>query len=286
MLVGAATAESGVGLIIFGVSLVVDIVGGAYLNEVNRSWLIKAIDYCHFGQHPYGDWKLLDDNMHKRTVTGATPSFFGLTYHYKYDFPAECAEIYRRLFGYEGKVILGKVDSGSKNEATKYVVKGKIDLTQFIVGKSYFDLNIKIEYYESAGKQGDLLLFKHLKIRKVKSKEGILIGIEVFHEINLHDLSNIKKISMTTSLDIEGDGKRILPKQIAVKNDKGIDEQERVEFSLNCLSSSSTPDISWRIHNVGWKAKGGIKYDGNYQVGLKKIAKSEYDLAKDYIETA
>jgi hypothetical protein len=29
-----------------------------------------------------------------------------------------------------------------------------------------------------------------------------------------------------------------------------------------------------------------IKYDGNYQVGLKKIAKSEYDLAKDYVERA
>jgi len=47
--------------------------------------------------------------------------------------------------------------------------------------------------------------------------------------IDYVSLSNIKKITMTTSLDIEGGKKRILPKQIAGKNKQGIDETDYVE---------------------------------------------------------
>jgi len=289
MLTGAATAESGVGLILFGVCLVVDVVGGAYLNEVNRSWLLKALEYCHFGEHPYGDWKLFDDNMHNRTVTKKTGLYFFRTYHYKYDFPAECAEIYRRLFGYEGKVILAKIPGPGSNDRDsdiKILIKGKIDLTQFTVGKSYFDLNIKVKYYNSS-QPGDLFLLKDLKIRKIKSKDGILIGLEVYREIDVYTLSQIKQITMSTSLDIEGDGNRVLPKQVVGLNDQGIDEKEQVEFKLTALGNSNANEMTdWRIHNVGWEAKGGVKYDGNYQVGLKEIKQSDYDLAKDYVETS
>ncbi|VAW94433.1 hypothetical protein MNBD_GAMMA21-2118, partial [hydrothermal vent metagenome] len=64
MAAGAATAEFGIGIIIFIIGALIAIAGEIFLREANRPALIKALDYCYFGKNSYSK-SIFSDNPYK-----------------------------------------------------------------------------------------------------------------------------------------------------------------------------------------------------------------------------
>jgi len=179
------------------------------MKDSNRPKLIKDLDYCYFGQHPYGDWALFDENEHQRNENSNEQiNSRGTIDDNVYDIQAELARIYRDLFVYDGFVTLGRVLDKSNKQWDDYAVVGTIIPSQLIQNKTTLFVNIKLEYEN--GTEGKLFTTKHLKIRQIK-KDAAVPTFELYQKLTADEAKGLKRVTMSTQLDIDGDGKKLVP---------------------------------------------------------------------------
>jgi len=206
---GLLTSEMGIGIILMVVGVIVSFVSEALLKDANRPKLIKDLDYCYFGQHPYGDWALFDQNEHdKKENTSKQLNTRGKEEEYTYDIAAELGRIYRDLFVYDGFVAVGRVLDKPNKQWDDYVVVGTIIPSQLIQNKTTLFVNIKLEY--DSGTQGKLFTTQHLKIRQV-SKDAGVPTFELYQKLTADEVRGLNRVTMSTQLDIDGDGKKLVP---------------------------------------------------------------------------
>jgi len=212
---GLMTSEFGIGIIILVVGIIVTIIGEMLMKDANRSKIIKDLDYCFFGQHPYGDWVLFDENEHERkdnSIAKKLNSRGTNIESYSYNIPAELDRIYRDLFIYDGYVEVIQLYKRTKVKSDRYhgyLIRGTLVPSQIVQNKSSFFVNIKLEYYD--GTPGKLLTYNHLEVKEF-SENSALSKIEFYHILNNDEIKGLKKVTMSTQLDIDGDGKRLVPK--------------------------------------------------------------------------
>ena len=230
---GIATAEFGVGIIIFIIGVIVTIIGETLLKEYNRPQLLKALDYCYFGKHPYGEGKLITDNPYQRDQTTvdyyskeaiarreeARPYTYDVSrnWHlgkvmilYDIDFNAEIQEIYNALFSFKATLDIAKiVDSKSKKHTGEYVVRCHIYFGQFLEASSLMNCNLHfIRNYNGGTKQ---LHFPELKKKEIV-ENGELTQLKIFYKLSKKEATDFLRMEMFLRLDIHGDQTNQVPK--------------------------------------------------------------------------
>ncbi len=180
-----------------------------------------------------------------------------------YDFPEECAEIYRRLFAYDCQIIFGRMSTKERY----YTIKVIIDLSRFIEDKSLFDINIKV--HTDSGLASPFYTLKDLKFHEITNDAGIITYLHVYRRLDC-EYSEVESIVVTTSLDALGDKKYVIPKH--------DNEKEFCEFSLEQMPASGYGGGT----GTRFKQHNGGKYDGSIQKDIASIKYQEYLEAKPY----